>query len=440
MAVVIPRRTAAGRVGTMQEPLSEATIRERCAAEIGRWSVRGRRVLAIVPDNTRTAPIDVLFRILHELVAGEAKAFDVLIALGTHPPLTDDAIDTRLGLTRRDRETTYARTKFMNHDWANPDQLTSIGTIGEEEVALLSGGRMRERVNVTINKIALEYDLLLIVGPTFPHEVVGFSGGNKYLFPGISGREIIDMFHWLGALITNPDVIGTKYTPVRGIVDRAASMVPVERKCVSLVVDGDDLVGLYVGTPEDAWAAAADLSSRVNIRYEDRTYQSVLSCAPAMYDELWVGGKCAYKLEPVVADGGELIIYAPHIARISTTHGETIRRIGYHVRDYFVRQMDRFAGIPRGVMAHSTHVKGIGTFTNGVERPRIEVILATQISEAECRAVNLGYRDFRKIDAAEWQDRESEGKLHVPRAGELLFRLKSSQKAVTESRPDLGAA
>lgn len=423
-----------------REPLSEATVRARCAAEIARWNVRGRRVLAIVPDNTRTAPIDLMFRVLHDLLIADVKAFDVLIALGTHPPLTDEAIDARLGLTRRDRETTYSRTKFMNHDWMNPQQLTAIGTIAEEEVALLSGGRMRERVNVTINKMALEYDILLIVGPTFPHEVVGFSGGNKYLFPGISGREIIDMFHWLGALITNPEVIGSKYTPVRRIVDRAASMVPVERKCVSLVVDGDALVGLYIGTPEEAWAQAADLSSRVHVRYEDRAFGSVLSCAPAMYDELWVGAKCAYKLEPVVADGGELIIYAPHISRISLVHGETIRRIGYHVRDYFVRQMDRFQGIPRGVMAHSTHVKGIGTYSNGVERPRIEVILATRISEAECRAVNLGYRDFRTIEIADWQDRRKDGMLHVPRAGELLFRLKSSQQAVDESHPDRGAA
>ncbi|HXX70506.1 MAG TPA: lactate racemase domain-containing protein [Polyangiaceae bacterium] len=439
MAVVIPRTGAAG-ADAKREPLSENAIRARCAAEIGQWNLRGRRVLAIVPDHTRTAPIDVMFRILHDLLIADVKAFDVLVALGTHPPLTDDAIDARLGLTRGDRETTYARTKFMNHDWTNPDQLALIGEIGEDEVALISGGRMRERVKVTINKIALEYDLLLIIGPTFPHEVVGFSGGNKYLFPGISGREIIDMFHWLGALITNMDVIGAKSTPVRRIVDRAASMVPVERKCVSLVVEDEGLVGLYIGTPEEAWGAAADLSSRVHVCYEDRAFRSVLSCAPPMYDELWVGGKCAYKLEPVVADGGELIIYAPHIARISATHGETIRRIGYHVRDYFVRQMDRFAGISRGVMAHSTHVKGVGTYANGVERPRIEVVLATQISEAECRAVNLGYRDFRSINVADWQERRDEGRLLVPRAGELLFRLKSSRRAADESRPDLGAA
>ncbi|HEY5450279.1 MAG TPA: lactate racemase domain-containing protein [Polyangia bacterium] len=413
--------TGAGQKGTK---LGEEAVRALCAEEIAKWGLRGKRVLAIVPDHTRTAPIDLMFRVLHG-VAGEAgaTAFDVLIALGTHPPMSDEAINTRLGLTPADRSGKYARTKIYNHAWNDPNQLTSIGEITEDEVAAISGGLMRERVNVTINKLILDYDLLLIIGPTFPHEVVGFSGGNKYLFPGISGQEVLDMFHWLGALITNPSIIGSKYTPVRAVVDKSASLVPVERKCASLVVEGQNLAGLYIGTPEEAWEAASTLSDQIHIVYKLHPYKSVLSCAPAMYDELWVGGKCAYKLEPVVADGGELIIYAPHISEISVVHGALIREIGYHVRDYFLKQPGRFTRIPRGVLAHSTHVKGVGTFDGGVESPRITVTLATGIGEADCRAVNLGYRDHRTIDATEWQSREDEGFLHVPKAGETLFRL-----------------
>jgi nickel-dependent lactate racemase len=414
--------TGTGRKGVV---LDESAVRGIVAGEIARWNVRGKRLLVIVPDHTRTAPIDVMFRVLHDLLAADVEAFDVLIALGTHPPMSEEAIERRLGLSPSDRKGKYSRTKLLNHRWNDPGQLVSIGTIAEEEVESISNGLMRERVNVTINKIVLDYDLLLIVGPTFPHEVAGFSGGNKYLFPGVSGKEIIDMFHWLGALITNPEIIGTKWTPVRAIVDRAASMVPVERKCASLVVQGGDLVGLYLGTPEEAWSAAADLSHEIHIVHEDRPFQSVLSRAPTMYDELWVGGKCVYKLEPVVADGGELIVYSPHIAKISVTHGDTIRQIGYHVRDYFVKQMDRFKNVSRGVMAHSTHVKGVGSYDGGVERPRITVTLATQISEADCRAVNLGYRDYRTVNIDDWKDRGNDGRLFVPKAGETLYRLKS---------------
>jgi nickel-dependent lactate racemase len=423
--------TGSGQKGTK---LGEAEVRALCGRELAGWNLPGKRVLAIVPDHTRTAPIDLMFRVLHELVgAAGATAFDVLVALGTHPPMSDDAINKRLGITAADRAGKYARTRIFNHHWNDPSQLVSIGSIGEDEVEAISGGLMRERVEVTINKLVLDYDLLLIVGPTFPHEVVGFSGGNKYLFPGISGQAVLDMFHWLGALITNPSIIGTGYTPVRAVVDKAASLVPTERKCISLVVEGQDLAGIYLGSPEEAWQAAAALSSQIHIVYQDRAYGSVLSCAPPMYDELWVGGKCAYKLEPVVADGGELIIYAPHIREISAVHGALIRRIGYHVRDYFLKQRERFADVPRGVLAHSTHVKGIGKFEDGVESPRITVTLATGISQAECQAVNLGYRDFRTIDAEAWKGREAEGRLHVPRAGEILYRLKNDPFTTTRS-------
>jgi lactate racemase len=423
--------TGRGAKGTK---LDEAAVRALCGEEIARWGLGGKRVLAIVPDNTRTAPIDLMFRVLHETVLGAgASAFDVLIALGTHPPMSDAAINQRLGLTSAERAGKYAAVKIFNHAWNDPAALATIGTISEDEVAEISGGLMRERVDVTINKLALEYDLLLIVGPTFPHEVVGFSGGNKYLFPGIGGQEILDMFHWLGALITNPSIIGTKYTPVRAVVDRAAALVPVERKCASLVVEGANLAGLYLGVPEETWEAASTLSSQIHVVYKDRSYQSVLSCAPAMYDELWVGGKCAYKLEPVVADGGEVVIYAPHIHEISVVHGALIRKIGYHVRDYFLKQPGRFTDVPRGVLAHSTHVKGIGRYEDGLETPRITVTLATGIPEAECRAVNLGYRDHRTIDPGEWQEREDDGRLYVPKAGETLYRLKNDPFTTTRT-------
>jgi nickel-dependent lactate racemase len=408
--------------------LSESDVHEICAAEIASWNVRGKRVLAVVPDNTRTAPMDVMFRVMHELLSPAVDAFDVLIALGTHPPMSEAAINQRLGITDLDRRDRYRETRFFNHHWDNPSQLVSVGELGEEDVERISGGRMRESVDVTINRLVFDYDLLLIIGPTFPHEVVGFSGGNKYLFPGISGREITDMFHWLGALITNPAIIGTKHTPVRAVVDKAASMVPIERKCASLVIEGGKLVGLYVGTPEEAWSAASDLSGKVNVVHVERPFQSVLSCAPQMYDEFWVGAKCVYKLEPVVADGGELIVYAPHIDRLSTTHGAVIRQIGYHVRDYFVKQMERFRGVPRGVLAHSTHVRGVGTYAEAVERPRINVTLATRIGEAECRAVNLSYRDFGSVDIEEWRSGSAEGRLCVPKAGETLYRLKDDSR------------
>lgn len=409
--------------GSPERFLSREEIHALCAEFVERQGLTGKKILGIIPDHTRSGPIDVMFKTLYALLNGRAREFDLLIALGTHPPMTEDAIDKRLGLAPGERAANFGMTKVFNHHWKDPNQLCSVGEINGRKIEELSNGMMHEPVNVTINKLVFDYDIVLIVGPTFPHEVVGFSGGNKYLFPGISGQEIIDMFHWLGALITNPVIIGKKHTPVRAVVDTAAALLPIPRLCLSMVVKDGSLAGLYGGTPEETWSAASDLSDKIHVVYKDHPFRSVLSCAPAMYDELWVGGKCAYKLEPVVADGGELVIFAPHIREISVTHGAIIENIGYHVRDYFLKQMPRFERIPKGVLAHSTHVKGVGIFEDGVERPRTHVILATGIPEATCRAINLGYRDPATIQPEEWMNREAEGILHVPKAGEILHRL-----------------
>ncbi len=411
--------------GSPEHTLNEQEIKSICEEVFAAKPLDGKKVLFILPDHSRSAPIDVMFRVLYELLADSVQRLDFLIALGTHPPMSEKMINKRVGITQEERSSKYPKARFFNHHWDDPDQLVHIGTISEDEVEQISHGLLCDKVDVQINKMVLDYDLLIILGPTFPHEVVGFSGGNKYLFPGIAGQEIIDMFHWLGALITSPKIIGTKRTPVREVVDRAANLLPIERYCLSLVVKGTELAGLYAGPPEEAWAAAADLSDKLHIVYKDKPYKSVLARAPEMYDDLWTGGKCMYKMEPVVADGGELIIYAPHIKEISVTHGAKIEKIGYHVRDYFLHQMDKFIDIPGGVMAHSTHVCGVGTFADGIETPRVKVILATQIPPEVCEKINLGYRDPDTINPQEWVDREDEGYLYVPKAGEMLYRLKN---------------
>lgn len=416
---------AATGTGFTERLLEESEVRAIAEQAIAPLDLAGKRVLLIVPDATRTAPVGLLFRVLHDLLAEQTRRFDVMIALGTHPPMSYEAINGRLEITSAEREGKYGQVRMLNHAWDDPGALARIGTIPAAEIEALSGGLFGMDVNVEINRAIFDYDRLIIVGPVFPHEVVGFSGGNKYLFPGIGGAEILNFFHWLGAVITNPKIIGNKWTPVRRVVDRAAALVPVARTAFCMVVSGGGLAGLYAGSPEDAWSEAADLSDKLHIVYKERPFHTVLSCAPSMYDEIWVGGKCMYKLEPVVADGGELIIYAPHIREISLVHGERIARLGYHVRDYFLKQWDRFKDEPWGILAHSTHVRGVGAYENGVERPRVGVTLATQIPEDVCRAINLGYRDPASIRISDYENREDEGVLYVPKAGEMLYRLRN---------------
>jgi nickel-dependent lactate racemase len=338
----------------------------------------GKRVLLIVPDGTRTAPIGLIFKMLFDQISGATRKLDVMIALGTHQPMSEAAICARLDISPEDRRGLYRDVEFINHEWDNPAALRHIGTIGKDEISFLTDGRFAMDVPVEINK------------------------------------RLFDL------------IIGNKWTPVRKVVDKAGALVDVSKKCFCLVVRPDkSLAGLFGGSPESAWDDASELSRRTHIVLKDRPFQTVLSCVPPMYEDLWTGGKGMYKLEPVVADGGELIIYAPHIKEVSVTHGKTLLEIGYHCRDYFLKQWDQFKSRPWGVIAHATHVRGLGTYENGVEQCRIKLTIASQIPEKTCHQINLGYRDPATINVEDFANREDEGVLLVRKAGEMLYQLKN---------------
>ena len=400
--------------------LSEPEILKVLKSGIPESIVRDKRVLVLTPDATRTCPLPLLIRSLHSVLHPLAKQVDYMVALGSHSLLAEE--------DRQDRHSDFQNSRFLNHRWDLEDTLTEVGRFSASEISELTGGLFGEAVSVSINRAIFDYDLLLILGPVFPHEVVGFSGGSKYLFPGISGGDFLHFFHWLAAVVGNWNTIGIKDTAVRRLLTRATSMVHVPKWCVSVVVTLENtLAGIYAGELQEAWTRAADLSSQVHVVYKDRGFPTVLGIAPEMYDEIWVAGKVMYKLEPIVADGGRLIIYGPHVKEISRTWGSYLAQTGYHVRDFYLKQMDQFADVPRAVLAHSVLVKGLGTFEQGIEKPRIEVVLATSIPEDHCRRINLGYLDPDAIDPDDYRNREQEGVLVVDHAGETLHRVKSSK-------------
>jgi lactate racemase len=410
-----------GSVARMLQPEEVARLLAEACEPL---PVDGKRVLVIIPDGTRTAPIPLFFDLLYQNLGRRVARLDYLIALGTHPPMPEEAIDRLVGVPAAERAARYPNVDVFNHRWDLPETLQTIGAIPPKEVACLTDGLLEEEVPVTLNRRIFDYDHLIICGPVFPHEVVGFSGGAKYLFPGIAGAEIINATHWIGALVTSMDTIGVKETPIRRVIHRAAEFVDRPLLCLALVMKGQELHGLYIGPHAEAHSAAADLSAQLNIIAVPRPYRRVLSMPSPIYDDLWTAAKAMYKTEPAIADGGEVVIYAPHLTEVSYTHGRLIDEVGYHVSDYFLKQWDRFKDVPGTIRAHSTHVKGAGEFdaATGVETPRIQVTLATSIPKERCKRINLGYLDYREIDPADWAGREDEGILLVPHAGEMLYR------------------
>jgi len=392
-----------------------------------------QKILVLIPDHTRSLPLPFLFRSITELLQ-DTKQLDFMIALGTHPPLIEDNMNALVGITAQDRRTKYNSIGLLNHAYEDPAALITIGAMELDEIKTIAGESwhpsLPDHVDIRINKAALEYDNILILSPTFPHEVAGFSGGAKYLFPGISGPEMINATHWLGALTGVVGTIGIKDTPVRKMIHHAVKRLrtPVTLIAMTVVTSSNignshNLAGLFIGDLFETWSQAADSSAMCHIRWCEKPYRRVLSSAPTMYDELWTAAKAMYKLEPAVSVGGEVVIYAPHLDTISRTHGKYIYEVGYHILPYFLEHWERFKHIPLGVLAHSTHLRGSGVMQNGVEKPNVCVTLSSKISAEECTKLNLGYLDPAKVKLNEWMDREDEGILYVPNAGEILYRV-----------------
>ena len=400
---------------TLDDALAHGEVAAFIRDQLATADLDGRSVCVLVPDGTRTCPLPLLIDAVHGALHGRVSALTVLVALGTHAPMTRDALDTHVGR--------HPGMVVRNHDWADPTTFVTLGSISADRIVELSGGLLHTGVDVRVNRLVVDHDVTLIVGPVFPHEVVGFSGGNKYLFPGVSGPEMIDVTHWLGALLTSAEIIGTRgLTPVRALIDEAAALVP--SRLLALCVVTRSTGGLHAvtfGEPLGAWAAAADIAAHRHVRYLDAPVSRVLSLIPDRYDDMWTGAKGFYKVEPIVSDGGQVVLYAPHITQISAMH-PGIADIGYHCRDYFLAQWDRLSHLPWGDIAHSTHLRGAGTFVDGVEHGRVTVTLATAVPEATVRAVNLDYLDPADVDIAAWsQDPDT---LVVPDAGEDLYRLR----------------
>lgn len=409
--------------GVVDGYLPEEELHRVAAEGLRQLPVDRRRLLVLIPDGTRTMPMPLLFGILERELGHRVAALDFLVALGTHSPMDDRQLSALVGRPVVDGRAGARR--IFNHRWDDPSTFFDLGTIPAEVVRTATEGRLDRPVPVALNRLAVEYDHVLICGPVFPHEVVGFSGGTKYLFPGIAAPDIIHFTHWIGALITSSVVLGTLDTPVRAIIDRAAAMLKTPLSLLAVVVTHDGTAGLFCGDVHEAWRAAAELSAKRHVTWVDRPFDRVLAVMPSMYDDLWTAAKGAYKTEPIVADDGEVIIYAPHVREVSYVHGRLIDEIGYHCRDYFLGQWKRFEGYPGGILAHSTHVKGLGTFdtATGVETPRIRVTLATGISRERCERINLGYLDPGSIDPMAWNGNGSARSLVVSPAGEKLYRL-----------------
>jgi nickel-dependent lactate racemase len=370
----------------------------------------GERVLAIVPDKTRDDNTDLLFPFAAEILTQKKIAqLDVLIAQGTHAPMTESEKREKIGW---DEIGKGVLGQIFDHQWSSEDQLVTLGELSAERIAELTDGLMHESVPVRLNALLApgNYDLVLVFGATMPHEVAGFAGGAKYFFPGVAGPELTHLTHWLGALATIENVIGRIETPTRRVIEAAAAYVPAPVISFTSVstrdMDGLHTHALFAGDIYESFRRAAEVSREVHIKYIGRKYKRVVALLDRHYDELWVGGKASYKLGSIIEEGGELIIYAPHLTQLSATHGRLIEKYGYAPLER-VREMVEGSDELRAnlcVAAHLAHVSyGSATNAAGDLTPRYRITLASAVTEAACRRVNLGFLDPQSFRLEDYQ-------------------------------------
>ena len=388
----------------------------------------GARVLGIIPDKTRDDNTHILFPFAAEILATRQVAqFDALVAQGTHAPMSVPEKSLKIGA--RNGALPPGVGDIFDHQWNVPEELVTIGVLSASRVTELTGGLISEAVKVNLNRRLGPgvYDCVLIFSATVPHEVAGYAGGAKYLFPGVAGPDLTHATHWLGALASIENVIGRIETPTRHMIEAAADFVAAQIITLNSVITRDDdnrlrTHALFTGDFRGAFRRAAEISSQVHIKYTHRKYRRVVALLDEHYDELWVGGKASYKLGGIIEEGGELIIYAPHLHSISETHGKLIEKYGYAPLDR-VREMVALSTELQNnlaVAAHLAHVSYAGKRDpSGRVVPRYRITMASALDEDTCRRVHLGFMDYRKFRREDYEN--DEDTLVVEKAGRDLY-------------------
>ncbi|MFO0878306.1 MAG: lactate racemase domain-containing protein [Gemmataceae bacterium] len=415
--------------------LSTEQIRATMESALASCGGPVRRVLLIHPDYSRNDFSAVVAPLLYDLLAARGlERLDGLNAGGTHRPMSDVELREKLGLdpARHPRVGT-----LFNHEFDRPDHLLTAGTIPAEFVAEKTAGHLRQPMAVTVNRlVAADYDLVIALSGTLPHEALGYSGGTKILFPGISGPEVIGLLHWAAVLVGIPSIIGSLENPAREVVDAGSALIfqligarPVLSLDMVYTEDAQHRAvarGLFWGVGPTGFARAlreaAALSAQLHIIYLDEPVQTAVQCIPPRYDEVWTAGKGSYKLQKpgVLAEGAEVILFAPHIHCFHSKPemDAAIRQIGYHGRDWVVEFCQREPTFDRNIASHVINVRGLGRLENGQERFPFRVTLASQVSASECAAVGLGYRDPATLRREEFSGL---GCLWIEEGGQWLY-------------------
>jgi nickel-dependent lactate racemase len=351
--------------GSVTEEISQGEM-ETALEEVFRTLEPKKKVLVIPPDITR----------LHSR-AGAITQFawkyygsrltDILPALGTHMPLTEEELSQMFGETPKEL--------FRVHNWRK--DLVTLGIVPSEFVAEVSEGRVEYEWPAQVNSLLVKgrFDLIISPGQVVPHEVIGMANYNKNVFVGTGGQEGINKSHFLGAVYGMERIMGKKKSPVRDVLNYASRNFAQDLPILYVLTvlgrredGGLALRGLFIGDDEECYERAADLSTEVNITMLDEPLDKVVVYLdPEEYRSTWLGNKSIYRTRMAMADGGELVVIAPGLREFGEdkTIDGLIRKYGYRGTPYTLMQVEKNSDLKENLSAaaHLIHGSSEGRFS-----------------------------------------------------------------------------
>jgi nickel-dependent lactate racemase len=379
-----------------------------------------KKVLAVPPDYTRLPSRSGELTEFAWQYYGD-KLTDILPALGTHTPMTDQQISHMYGKT--------PRNLFRIHNWRT--DVVTLGTVPSEFVKKVSAGAVEYSWPAQVNKLLEEggFDLILSIGQVVPHEVAGMANYNKNIFVGTGGVEGINKSHFIGAAYGMEKMMGRADTPVRKIFNYAsehfAAHLPIVyvQTVVGLNKEGKlQTYGLFIGDDFSVFDKAARLSLEANFEMVEKPLKKVIAWLdPTEFKSTWLGNKSIYRTRMALADGGELIVLAPALVEFGEDKeiDRLIRKYGYFGTPHTLKMVEENEELRSnlGAAAHLIHGSSEGRFSITYCPGKGEKNLTRQ----EIESVGFQYADIDEVTAKYDPAKLKDGFNTMPDGEEIFY-------------------
>ena len=254
----------------------------------------GQKVTIVVDDLTRPTPVHLLLPTVLERIskAGVSTAdVTILVATGTHRPMSLDELRVRLGESAVD---TY---QVINHDHRRASDLVDLGNTP-------SG------IPIKINRLVVDADVVIGIGNIVPHRYCGWAGGAKIIQPGVSGEATTAGTHLM--ITKDPEIrLGVVENAARREIEDVAETVNLKFIVNTILDPGGRVVDIVAGDYRQAFRDGVNRALEVYSCSVTGRADIVIASSHPSDINLWQAGKGLYAADLVVNDGGIIILASP---------------------------------------------------------------------------------------------------------------------------------